>query len=62
LPCPEDIIKAETKLSNRILSMPDDTPAVICGDNFKTSVTHIVLLEPFKAVYKMKMFSADDSK
>lgn len=42
--------------------MPDDTPADICGENFKTSIIPIVLLEPFKAVYKMKMFSADDSK
>lgn len=42
--------------------MPNGTPAVICGENFQTSITHIMLLERFKAVYKIKKLSADDSK
>lgn len=42
--------------------MLNGTPAVTCGENFQTSITHIVLLEHFKAVYKIKKFSADDSK
>lgn len=41
--------------------MPNGTPAVICGENFQTSITHI-MLERFKAVYKIKKLSADDSK
>lgn len=42
--------------------MLNGTPAVLCGENFQTSITHIVLLECFKAVYKIKKFSADASK
>lgn len=39
-------------------SVPNDKPVVICEETFKTSITHIVLLEHFKAIYTIKMFGA----